>query len=66
MSKQDRDVNRKLKKRLETPSTGAPSGALFTMGDLNRVLKKIRKKGAAGPDEIPPTFLVALGPIARA
>ena len=66
MSKQDRDVNRKLKKRLETPSTGAPSGALFTMGDLNRVLKKIRKKGAAGPDDIPPTFLVALGPIARA
>ena len=34
------------------------------MAELKRAIKKMKRKGAAGPDEIPPSFIKELGPIA--
>ena len=38
---------------------------LFTIGELNSAIKKIRVKGAVGPDKITPPFLMNLGEHAR-
>lgn len=58
-SKDDRDFNRLLKKRLENaPNQEVPD---FTMVELKRAIKKMKKKGAPGPDNIPPSFLKNLG-----
>jgi len=37
----------------------------FTMRDLDKALSKMKRKGAPGPDDIPPSFLKELGPIAK-
>ena len=37
----------------------------FTKEELDRALNKMKTKGACGPDDIPPTFLQALGPLAK-
>ena len=34
------------------------------MGELLSGIKKKKHKGAAGPDNIPPSFLKSLGPLA--
>ena len=36
------------------------------MDELDKALKETNKKGAVGPDDIPVTFLLALGPKAKA
>ena len=58
-SKQDRFINRKLKQRLSAAkdSTDPPK---LTMKELKRAISKLKTKGAAGPDNIPPSFLKAL------
>ena len=59
LSKDDREFNRLVKKRLENaPDQEVPD---FTMGELKRAIKKMKKKGAPGPDNIPPSFLKNLG-----
>ena len=50
-SKADRDFNREFKKRLESAPTESVSD--FTMGELKRAIKRMKKKGAPGPDNIP-------------
>ena len=60
-TKEDRDTNRELKKRLSNapPDASTPK---FNMRELRRAISKMKAKGAAGPDDIPPSFLKALGP----
>ena len=61
--KRERRVNRDLKKLLRKRRSGARdiSCSDFTMYELEQAIHAMRKKGAAGPDDIPPTFLKALG-----
>ena len=63
-NKEDRDTNRELKQRLSNPTGPVDHQPKFTMRELRRAISKMKAKGAAGPDDIPPSFLKALGPIA--
>ena len=65
-SDEERDENRWLKKVLESPSVDDKSCDKLTLSELKKAIRKMKKKGAAGPDDIPPTFLKALGPVALA
>jgi hypothetical protein len=64
LSKEDRAVRRALKKRLNGPSVDGPECGAFTIVELKKAIRKMRRKGAEGPDEIPPAFLKELGPLA--
>ena len=55
-----------MKKMLQTPTVDDENGAPLTMDELDKALAAMKAKGAPGPDDIPPTFLKALGPIAKA
>ena len=63
-NKEDCDTNRELKQRLSNPTGPVDHQPKFTMRELRRAISKMKAKGAAGPDDIPPSFLKALGPIA--
>ena len=64
MSQSDRDTNRQFKKRIKVPSADHESCAPLLMSELQSAIKKMKGKGAAGPDNIPPSFLKSLGPLA--
>ena len=64
MSQADRDINQQFKKRLNAPSVEDESCAPLQMGELLSVIKKMKGKGAGGPDNIPPSFLKLLSPLA--
>jgi len=66
LSKVDREERRAMKKMLQTPTVDDENGAPLTMDELDKALAAMKAKGAPGPDDIPPTFLKALGPIAKA
>ena len=63
MSRADRDLNRQFKKRLNAPSVDDKNCAPLQMDGLLFAIKKMERKGAAGPDNIPPSFLKSLGPL---
>ena len=63
-SAEERDENRHLKKQLESLTVEDESCQDCTMTELKRAITKMKRKGAEGPDFIPPTFLKELGPIA--
>ncbi len=46
---------------MRAPSVDDESTSDFTMDELKAAIKHIKTRGAAGPDDIPPTFLKALG-----
>ena len=50
------EKNRLAKIRGNAPSVDDSSTAEFSIEELNRAIKKMRKNGAAGPDDIPPAF----------
>ena len=62
MTKEDHDLNCLLKKRLNTPSINDESCS--SMSEVLSAIQKMKRKGAAGPDNTPPTFLKSLGPLA--
>ena len=66
-TKEDRNVNRSAKKCLDNhhPQDDIdPPCPAFTMTELKRAITKMKRKGAEGPDQIPPSFLKELGPSA--
>ena len=69
-SRNERAINLKLKRLLRTadaPDADSSSSCQpFTMDELTQAIKQMKAKGAYGPDDIPPTFLKALGPMALA
>ena len=64
MSQSDRDTNRQVKKRIKTPSVDDESCAPLLMSELQSAIRKMKGKEAASPDNIPPSFLKSLGPLA--
>ena len=64
MSQSDHDTNRQFKKRIKVPSADDESCAPLLMSELQSAIKKMKGKGAAGPDNISPSFLKSLGPLA--
>ena len=63
-TKEERDTNREFKKRLRSTAGKDADWRPFTMAELKRAIKKMKRKSAAGPDGIPPSFLKELGPSA--
>ena len=61
----ERVITRRLKKILGSPTANNLSCIQFSLEELEAAIHKMRRKGAAGPDDIPPTFLKALGPLAK-
>ena len=61
-SKEERDRNRELKKKMKTNSVDAESCKDFDMVELEGALKAMKSKGAPGKDDVPPSFLKNLGP----
>ena len=64
MSQSDRDINQQFKKCLHAPSVDDESCAPLLMGELQSVIKTTKGKGVAGPNNIPPSFLKSLAPLA--
>jgi len=59
-SKEERAHNRECKAMLTSPSADSEAGRDFTFTELDSAIAKIKTKGVAGPDHIPPMFLKAL------
>ena len=64
-TKEERGRNRECKSMLRSPSVDGEQCREFTIPELESAINKMKAKGAAGPDDIPPTFLKALGPVAK-
>ena len=65
-TKEERVLNRKAKSMLRNMQyADDEQGRPFEMEELESAIRKMRRKGAAGEDEIPPSFLKALGPLAK-
>ena len=60
MSQSNRDINRQFRKCLHAPSVDNESCAPLLMGELQSAIKRMKGKGTAGPDNIPPSFLKSL------
>ena len=63
MSSEDRKLNRQFNKLVRSPKAGDEMCSSLTIKELSTAIQKLKTKGAAGPDDIPPSFLKALGPI---
>ena len=64
LSRAERKLNLKLKRlvaRKAQPNAEFPE---FTMQELEAAIKRMRRKGAPGEDDIPPAFIKELGPVA--
>ena len=64
-SEERRSVNLPARKALFSPSADTVEARDFTMSELNTAIAAAKSKGAAGPDQISPSFLKHLGPIAK-
>ena len=60
----DWDLNQQFKKHQNAQSANDEICAPLQMGELLSAIKKIKCKGAAGLDNILPSFLKSLGPLA--
>ena len=61
-SKEDRDLNREAKNILRRDTNDEGPCSNFNMRGLEQAIKKMNKKSAPGQDDIPPTFILHLGP----
>ena len=64
LSQSQYDTKQQFKKCLDAPSFDDEGCAPFLMDELQSAFKKMRDKGAAGPDNIPPSFLNSLSLLA--
>ena len=64
-TKEERSINRYAKSSLRTRQDSGEGCESFTRDEFEVALRKQKKKGAAGPDDIPPTFLCHLGDKAK-
>ena len=64
MSQSDCDINPQFKKSIKVPSADDESCAPILMSELQSAIKKMKGKRTAGPDNITPSFLKSLGPLA--
>ena len=62
-TRSERDINRRLKKLLRRREAGPKqiNCSNFTIHELEQAIHAMKRKGAAGPDDIPPSFLKELG-----
>ena len=65
-TREEKELNRRCRRMLKYDSVDGKNGGDFTMREFERALAKMKRKGAPGPDDIPPSFLKELGPKARA
>ena len=65
LSATERLTNRLCKKRLNQSTVNPRAGSDFNIRELEKALGKMKRKGAPGPDDIPPSFLKELGPLAK-
>ena len=62
-SEADKILNRRAKSLLKHPAVGEKKASQdFSMKNLQAAIRNMRRKGAPGPDDIPPAFLKELGP----
>ena len=61
----ERSVKRDAKALLRSLGADSPSPNEFTLLELDRALRAMRAKGAAGEDGVTPQFLRGLGPVGR-
>ena len=64
MSNSDRKKKKELMKQIKRNGPEEEICRDFDMRELQKAIKLMKGKGAAGPDDIPPTFLKNLGDIA--
>ena len=64
MTKEDRDLNCLLKKRFNILFVDNESCTSIKMSELLSAIQKMKRKEVAGPNDISPTFLKSLGPLA--
>ncbi len=65
MSKADRRENLLLRKRLSQLRKSPLVHEPITADELNEAIRRMKPRGACGPDSIPPSFLIHMGPLAR-
>ena len=61
-SKKERRTNLEAKKKTRYPSHDSEYCRDFTRDELVKAINNMKRKGAQGPDDIPPSFLKELGP----
>ena len=64
MSQYDPDINWQFRKSIKVLSADDEICTPILMSELQSAIKKMKAKRAAGPDNIPPSFLKSLGPLA--
>ncbi len=62
----ERTQAHQLNEILQLPTAAESCCSPFTVRELDTVIHAMLSKGAARPDDIPRTFLKALGPMAKA
>ena len=65
LSREERKLSLKLKRLLGSKVEQPETFPDFTMQELETAIKRMRRKGAPGEDDIPPAFLKELGPVAK-
>jgi len=61
-SKEEREQNRLAKQKINAPTVDDQSCGSFSLSELTGAIRRMKRKGAPGADDIPPAFIKELGP----